>query len=259
MAAVPVPQAPLSRWAQLWHGLPWLRSAHAQAVGVTVVALQNGITVDTNITDVQGNFTLRVSAGLVILRFTTPDFTVEIEVSAPANTTLHLVVRLRRNEVIIDNTGIERSPIRCEGGDQRLTDSNADIIIDGDGEACIRATGNCTLTLEAPNILLTNCEQCVRAEGNTVVTLTASGDLHCDGLEDGVRAEGTADVRLSAARDLTIDAPEHGIRAAGNANVTVEAQRCIIHGNEASLDSVGAAVINTDGCEDLIVGEGNTR
>jgi hypothetical protein len=212
-------------------------------------------------TDATGSFTLRVAPGNVILVFETAAFTISSDVIAPDEGTLSLVVTLQPTQVVIDDSEI-RGTLRCSNSPLELAETT-DLIIDGDGEACIRAEGNCTLHLTAPNILLRNCESCVRAEGNASVSLTAEattiegvitgGAIECTALEQGVRAEGTAAVRLLADDEIRIDAGEQGIRAAGTSLVSLDSPDCMIHGDEAGIRRDGAATITTTECNMLAV------
>ena len=61
-AALQLAPQQLSQWAQLWDSLLQPRLAHAQAgastAGIRVTARQNGTAVDTQLTDLEGRFTL---------------------------------------------------------------------------------------------------------------------------------------------------------------------------------------------------------
>jgi len=222
-----------------WHGLfPLVPSAHAQTAtlaGITVVARQGGTLVGSGTTDGEGNFTLQVVAGTITLAFTTATFTVTTDVLIPAESTVVLVVMLQPTQVVIPTQVVVGDqaqalpPIRCTGGRVRLSDEGQrDVTLDGGGEDCLRAEGNCTIDLTFRNVTLTNCQRCIRAEGNTRIHLTTTGVLPCTAAEDSIRAEGTAQVQLDAGSRLTLHAAEHSIRAAGTADILLDAPDCVI-------------------------------
>ena len=71
-------------------------------------------------------------------------------------------------------------------------------MINGGGEDCLRAEGQCSIALNLGDRdpTLTNCERCIQAGGNVDVSLTTTGTLSCTASEDGILAQGTASVRL---------------------------------------------------------------
>jgi hypothetical protein len=227
-----------------------------------VVARQGNIIVDATTTDASGSFILRVAAGTVTLVFTTATYTVSTDLTVPDNTTVLLVVMLAPTQVVVPTQVVPEAgmlgPIRCTGGSVQLPAVGAeqDLVINGDGEDCVRAEGQCTINLVGGrDLTLTNCERCIRAAGNAEVLLTTGRDLRCTAAEDGILAEGTASVTLEAA-SLTVAAGEHGIRAAGNADVDVfragtadvllSPPNCTINGTEGPVRIDGNATI--DGC-----------
>ncbi|MGE5465465.1 MAG: hypothetical protein ACM3QR_00145, partial [Syntrophothermus sp.] len=74
MAMAPM-EGKSSMLAQLNDFLSFSKTAQAQGsgvAGITVEAQQGGMTIDTDVTNQEGNFTLTVSPGNVTLIFTTP-------------------------------------------------------------------------------------------------------------------------------------------------------------------------------------------
>jgi hypothetical protein len=220
-ALQPRPERPshFARWKEFFRLVP---SAHAQAenlAGITVSARQGNTTFDTATTDAAGSFTLQVAAGTVTLEFMTATFTVSTDIAIPANTTVIIVVILQPTEVVLPTHVVveeDLTPIRCTGGRvQLLEEVSKDVVIDGHGEDCIRAEGQCTIDLAFRSLALINCERCIRAEGTADVFLTTGGDLHC---EHGIRAEGTAAVVLDIL-DCVIDSGEEPVRIEGAATV----------------------------------------
>ena len=257
------------------------RTANAQGSGVSgiaVTAIVNGNTVDTDTTDAEGNFTLTAS-GNVTLVFTTDEFSVSIDISIPQGTGINIVVTLLPDEpnpddqVEVEDLEIAGT-IRCETGVLDISDLINDIVVDGEGEDCVRVEGNCTLSIESNNLTLTNCERCIdtggtaqviitsadvscdasedgiRSRGNSVVTLDADGDIDISGGENGIRAEGNSTTSLSATNDINVSGDENGIRAEGTPNVNVSAGgECTIFG---FIRQDGTPTLNIDDCVNVV-------
>lgn len=139
------------------------------------------------------------------------------------------------------------NPIDCDGLD--VIDRQTGVLtIDGGGEACIRAEGQCRISIEAQVIVLTNCEQCIRTAGTANVGLTATEGITCQAVEDGLRAEGTSALTLMAGGDITIDSTEdRAIRAEGNAVVALHAGgTCTLHGGEGDIRIDGNARVDLE-------------
>lgn len=251
MTALDMPQPPQSQLARLQNLLTLIGTAHAQATGsvagITVRAQQNGSTVDTSITDNAGEFLLNVPAGNVTLAFFTSQFTVSLTVTAVDEMVLSLVLTLAPSRVVINEQEEAREPLRCTGGRSTITESTtSELVINGLGEACIRAEGNCDVQFNVGNLRLTNCEQCIRAEGNAEIEILANGAIRCDAVEDGVRAEGTALVVMEASGNILFDVDAVGVRAEGEATVDIEGANCSVIGAEERTRIAGNATIS--GC-----------
>jgi hypothetical protein len=227
------------------------RTANAQAPGlsgITVSAIVNGNTVDTDTTDAEGNFTLTAS-GNVTLVFTTDEFSVSIDISIPQGTVINIVVTLLPDEqspddqVEVEDLEIAGT-IRCETGVLNISDLVNDIVIDGGGEDCVRVEGNCALSIESNNLTLTNCERCIDAGGTGQVMIT-SGDISCEAGEDGIRSRGNSVVTLDALGDIDILVGENGIRAEGNSTTSLSATNDInVSGDENGIRAEGTPNVN---------------
>ncbi|MBI2485984.1 MAG: hypothetical protein HYW01_03320 [Deltaproteobacteria bacterium] len=249
-----------SMLAQLKDLLGFSKTANAQGSeveGITVIAQQDGNEVDEDITDSNGGFDLTVFGGDdVTLIFVTPTFTVFTVVVVPANAVVIIVVILQPTQVVVQQMQQVLGPIRCEGGIFEFAKAeDTDFVIDGGGEDCIRAEGNCIVNIDPENIILTNCERCIRAEDEAQVTLTTTdGDISCDANEDGIRTKDNATVNLSASGsgDITILAGENGIRAEDTSIVELDATGiCTIQGDENAIRQDATATVDTSGCNEL--------
>jgi hypothetical protein len=246
-----------ARWPDLFRLVPPAYAQTATLAGITVVARQGRTRLGSVTTDVVGNFTLQVVAGTITLEFTTATFTVTTDVLIPAESTVVLVVLLQPTRVVIPTQLVvaeeaqELPPIRCTGGRVRLIDEgDRDVTLDGGGDDCLRAEGNCTIDLTFRSVTLTNCQRCIRAEGNSSIHLTTTtGAIHCTASADGIRAQGTAQVRLDAGGPIALEAAEHGIRAAGTAEVLLNGPACVIDSDGQPIRLEGNATVT--GCGPL--------
>jgi len=265
VAALQAPRAQptyWARWQEFFRLVPTVQAQQTGNLAGIVVVASQGTLLATTTTDATGNFILRVASGAATLTFTTATFTVSTNLSIPANSSVVLVVSLKPptqvevlTQVVVAEGLLTLSPIRCTGGTVELPDGLApgDITIDGGGEDCLRAEGQCTIDLQlgARGLTLTNCERCIRAAGNadvrllTTETPTDKNSIRCEASEDGILAQGTASITLETA-ELTITAGEHGVHAGGTAEVvlTVPVPACSITGTEGPVRIDGNATID---------------
>ena len=217
--------------------ITFIKEAKAQG-GVLVTAIIDGITVASDVTDPEGNFTLTLeldSATNVLILFDINGDDVSIELVVEEGSILNINISIDLNappgdEVEIVDMEDVQGPIRCQTGTvEIIKNENESLIIDGGGEACIRTEGNCTIFLDPGNILLTNCEQCVDARGTSEVTIISpNGDIVCEASEDGFRARGNAKVVIDAFVAIDILAGDNGVKADGNSFISLGADMCII-------------------------------
>jgi len=217
--------------------------------------------------DEDGVFTLAADVGGdVTLVFTGADFVARVTLTGiPRGATVRLhnircstITGLCEPEDFEIEGGAEtRSAIRCEHGPVHVV-SDGELVIAGDGEDCIRAEGQCGLTIEADHIVLDGCESCVRAAGGSDVTLIAGpGGIECHAREDGISAAGNSAVHVDTdGGDLVIDAGEVGVLSVGTSSVDITGDQCHIAGDESGLTTHGNATIDTEGCNvvDLVGG-----
>jgi hypothetical protein len=127
-------------------------------------------------------------------------------------------------------------PLRCEGGAvQQIHEPGILVLIDGQGETCLRAEGSCQLSITAGAIGLTNCRECIRAEGNAEVVLSATGDISCAAFGNGIRAEGASAVAVHAGGHCAFDGEAGDIHIEGDATVVVDCQGAPVPGGAPLL------------------------
>jgi len=220
----------VARWQEF---LTFVATAHAQGAdlsGITVVAQLDGVPLDTTVTDASGSFTLNVSGGELTLTFMTDDFELTLALTVPDNSILSMTVSLQPNDtatpVVVEQMDVTHHPITCAAETVTLS-GDSEWVIDGGGQACIRATGNCTINTDFSqpvDLRFVNCEQCIRAEGNAVVNLFTEGSVSCvEALQDGIHTRGTATVDVQAGTTISVSATEDGIDASGTSRVSLYA------------------------------------
>lgn len=241
--------------------LSFIKQAKAQG-GILVTAIIDGITVASDTTNPQGDFFLSFnldSATNILILFDVNGSEVSIEIVAEEGSIINLILSINLNsppgdEVEIVDMDDIMPAIRCENGSVNITDNiNDTLIIDGNGEDCIRTAGNCSLLISQDNLVLTNCEKCVDARGTSDVTLfSPNSDIICDSQEDGIRAVGNSEVIVDALDTIDITAGENGIRADGNSFVSLGANTCIIDSFEDTVDINGNATVDTNECGEIL-------
>jgi len=255
------------KFAELMKMLAFIKEAKAQG-GITVSAIIDGVTVDTTVTDADGSFTLSFmleSPESVTLNFDINGTTVSVTIQVEAGSILDIAIVIDLSappgdEVDVVDMSEVRDPIICETGNVDITKTiGEDFIIDGGGEDCIRTLGNCNLTIDPENIILTNCDKCIDARGTSKVTLTSpDGHIACDATGDGIQASGDASVNLDASGNIDILAGENGAEAVGNSAISFTAIKCVFDSGDDPFNEVGNASIDTSGCGEVIEGPSPT-
>lgn len=242
-------------------------TTHAQAADVRVCV--EGTSFCTFVDD-DGVFTLAADVGGdVTLLFTGPDFVARVTLTGIP---LGATVRLRNircstitgtcepDEFEIEGGAETRSSIRCQQGPIHVVHSG-ELVIEGDGDDCIRTEGQCSVTIQADRIVLDGCETCVRTAGGSDVTLSAGpGGVECHAHDDGIASAGNSVVHVEVADggDVDIRAGGVGGLSEGTALIEIAGDQCRIEGAESALRIHGNADIDTDGCTvvDLVGGVG---
>ncbi len=208
----------------------------SEVAGIEVKAEVNGKEVANDTTGPDGSFELTVpGGGNVTLIFNTGDFTVSTEIITPEGGIVNIVVTLEPALVTIDEEEVEGS-IHCGAGIIQIKD----LMINGGGENCIAAEGNCSFIITG-NITATDCKRCVDAEDEAQLTL---GSLTCDASEDGIRTEGDSDVVLVGSTIVTISAQGNGIETKDTSRVSMNIDGAIsISGGEDGIRSEGNAEV----------------
>jgi hypothetical protein len=242
-------------------------TAGVPVAGIQVEARRGAQVLDAATTDAQGRFRLEFAgAGTVELVFVTDEVLLSIEVNALPGSVVSLVVELRiddREVVIIDERLVGSGPIRCRSGQFRVFDEELDLLIDGDGDDCLRVESNCVLDITVRSLRLADCERCIDAQSNgELVITTFPGALSCQAREDAIRAASNALVIVDAHDDVRLDAASgHGIRAESNAHVVLASEgTCFVEADDDPVRIESQATVDLAGCADIVlIGEPDDR
>ena len=248
-------------FAKLLEMMKLIEEARAQD-GIPVSVEVDGEILATDVTDAEGFFFLSFplqSPQNIALIFDIDGTIVSITIFVQEGSILEIVVAIDLDEPpgdeveVVELTEVQ-GPISCETGTlEILKEEDVDIVIDGGGGDCIRTAGNCEAFIEPEDIVLINCRRCVDARGNSQVTLqTFDGDIFCDASEEGFRSRGTADIFVDVFGDLDVSTFGHGARADGNSTISFSADMCIFDTDEAVFEMNGNALIDTEGCGEII-------
>ena len=220
--------------------------------GIKVTAIRNGKKADSDTTDSQGNFKLRVKQGDITLQFETSAFNVSREITVTKKSTVNLVVVLDPDQgpVAIDNWQVLQDPIDCNNSDGFIFEEEevSEFIINNGN--CIVAKKDCPLSIMVQNISLTDCNEGIRAEGDATVELEALEDINLISRNAGIRSRKNAFVSLSAGDDISITSTGgDGIKAEGSSTVVVQpTDQCTIQGANKSIVQDDTATVEPDGC-----------
>ena len=220
--------------------------------GIKVTADRNGKKADSDTTDSQGNFKLKVKKGDITLQFETPAFIVSREITVTKKSTVNLVLVLDPDQglVAIDNWQVLQDPIDCNNSDGFIFEEEevSEFIINNGN--CIVAKKDCPLSILVQNISLTDCNEGIRAEGDATVELEALEDINLISRNAGIRSRKNAFVGLSAGDDIFITSTGgDGIKAEGSSAVVVQpTDQCTIQGANKSIVQDDTATVEPDGC-----------
>ena len=223
--------------------------------GIKVRAERNGEKVASDTTNSDGDFTIRVREGVILLEFETSTFTVARMFTITEDSEVLLIVSLGQNQILVDNWEVLQDPIRCDNNQNFIIveDDLVDFTINGNGKDCIRAKGDCLIDIEVQNIMLNDCNEGLLAEGSASVTLEALAfpTLTINAESNGIHTKGTASVMLIGGNIVVTSAASDGIRAEDSSDVDIQPQpgsQCIIQGFDDAIDPDPTATIDRDGC-----------
>src|SRR3990170_5219332 len=221
--------------------------------GIKVRAERNGEKVASDTTNSDGDFTIRVREGVILLEFETSTFTVARMFTITEDSEVLLIVSLGQNQILVDNWEVLQDPIRCDNNQNFIIveDDLVDFTINGNGKDCIRAKGDCLIDIEVQNIMLNDCNEGLLAEGSASVTLEALAfpTLTIDAESNGIHAKGDSSVTLIGGNIFVTSTASDGIRAEDTSDVEIQPSGlCEIKGFDEPVQQAQTATVVTGSC-----------
>jgi len=209
-----------------------------------------------------GSFDLNFNAdsGLVDLRFIGDEITiVRPNFSVTDDSTIDLDVTLQINpiSVVINSWTVFQDPISFRGEDTIIfNDNEADIIINGDGDNCIRTRDDSIVDFRVKSIDLSNCDEGVRTENSSNVTLFTDQSLTIFSESNGIRSREESTVSIGQVFNANNNSVEvrsfddNGVNTSGTAVVTFTPQNnnCTIRGADDAINEGSNSTVDIDGC-----------
>ena len=209
-----------------------------------------------------GSFELNFNAdsGSVDLRFVGVDITIiRPNFSVTDDSVIELDVTLQQNpiDVIINSWVVMQDPISFRGDDTIIfNDTEADIVINGDGNNCIRTRDDSIVDFRVKSIDFSNCDEGVRTENSSQVVLFTDQSLQIFSESNGIRSREESTVNIGQVFNASNNSVEvrsfdaDGVNTSGTAEVTFTPQNnnCSIRGAESAINEGSNSTINTNGC-----------
>lgn len=220
-----------TRFAFLKDFLTLVPEAHAQDAGlggITITAMLNGTQLDITTTDGSGNFVLEVTDGNITLTFMTTNFNLTVDVFVPPDSVVTLGVSLDppEDEVEVQELAYDfHDPISCTNQNDAKTFSileGDEVVIQGEGGACIFVAGNCSLEINAKHIELRGCEACIRTSGSGAISLTTNGKIDCEASDTALSVSGNSRLEMTALYSNDMLSSEESMDDQSIADVTDE-------------------------------------
>lgn len=229
---------------------------------VEVEVEEDGRTRDSADVESDGSFDLNFNAdtGSVDLRFVGEEITIiRPNFSVTDDSTIELDVTLQINpiNVIINSWVVFQDPISFRGEDTIIfNDTEADIIINGDGDNCIRTRDDSIVDFRVKSIDLSNCDEGVRTENASQVILLTDQALTIFSESNGIRSREESFVNVGQVFNANNNSVEvrsfdaDGVNTTGTSVVTFTPQNnnCTIRGANEAVNEGSNSTVNTDGC-----------
>jgi hypothetical protein len=219
----------------------------------TVEAIVNGQVVDSDDTDANGNYQLKVSnnAASVQLRFVTNTFNVGRVIQLTPDSQVIFDVSIEPAVITINNWQVLQDRLNLSGNDTiTYNEPDADFTIDGSGKNCIHMKGSSVIDLSARNITIVDCAGGIITESSSSLTFDAVQNINITARSNGVSSRNDSSVFMSSDNGIFISSnTATGIRASGTSEVTLDPQlTCTIFGSTTAISEGSSAMIDPDGC-----------
>ena len=226
---------------------------NVQNTSATVEALVNGQLVDSDDTDSNGNYRVRVSnnANSVELRFITNTFNVGRVIPLTPDSEVIFDVSIEPGVITINNWQVIQQRLKLTGNDTiTFNGPEANFSINGSGKDCIRLKGSSVLDISARNITIVDCGDGLITEGSSSLTFDAVEDVNVTARTNGIRSSNDSSVSISSDNGIFITSNQaNGIRSTGTSEVILDPQvTCTIFGSVSAISEGSNAFIDPDGC-----------
>lgn len=219
----------------------------------TVEAIVNGELVDSDDTDANGNYRVRVSnnAERVELRFVTNTFNVGRVIQLTPDSQVIFDVSIEPEVLTINNWQVIQDRLKLSGNDTiTFNGPEADFSINGSGKDCIRLKGSSVLEISARNITVVDCGDGLITEGSSSLTFDAGENVNVTARTNGIRSSNDSSVSISSDNGIFISSNQaNGIRSTGTSEVILDPLvTCTIFGSVNAINEGSNAFIDPDGC-----------
>jgi len=229
---------------------------------IEVEVVEDDRTRDSDDVDENGDFNLNFNAdsGLVTLRFIGEEITVErSNFSVTDDSTIVLDVTIQQNPIaiIFNSWVVFQDRLSLRGDDEVvLLDTEAEIVINGDGNHCIQTRDDSIVDFRVKSIDLSNCNEGVRTENSSQVILLADESVTIFSDSNGIRSREESFVSIGQVLNASNNSVEvrsfeaDGVNTSGTATVifTPQNNNCTIRGANSGVNEGSNSNVDTDGC-----------
>ena len=229
---------------------------------VEVEVREDDRTRDSADVEEDGSFELNFNAdsGSVDLRFVGDGITIiRPNFSVTDDSEIDLDVTLDDNpiDVIINSWIVNQDPISFRGDDIIMfNDTEADIVINGDGDNCIRTRDDSIVDFRVKSIDFSNCDEGVRTENSSQVILRTDQALTIFSESNGIRSREESSVEIGQVFNATNNSVEvrsfdaDGVNTTGTSQVifTPQNNNCSIRGANEAVNEGSDSTVDTNGC-----------
>ena len=229
---------------------------------IEVEVIEDDRTRDSDDVDENGDFNLNFNAdsGLVTLRFIGEEITVErSNFSVTDDSTIVLDVTIQQNPIaiIFNSWVVFQDRLSLRGDDEVvLQDTEAEIVINGDGNHCIHTRDDSIVDFRVKSIDISNCDEGVRTENSSQVILLADDSIAIFSDSNGVRSKDESFVSIGQVLNASNNSVEvrsfeaDGVNTSGTATVifTPQNNNCTIRGANSGVNEGSNSNVETDGC-----------
>lgn len=229
---------------------------------VEVEVREDDSTRDSSDVEDDGSFELNFNAdsGSVDLRFIGDGLTIiRPNFSVTDDSEIDLDVTLQDNpiDVIINSWIVNQDPISFRGDDTIIfNDTEAELVINGDGDNCIRTRDDSIVDFRVKSVDFSNCDEGVRTENSSSVVLFTDESLQIFSESNGIRSREESTVNIGQVFNATNNSVEvrsfdaDGVNTSGTAQVTFTPQNnnCSIRGANEAVNEGSNSTVDTNGC-----------